>query len=862
MRVLGVGGFGVTYLADDVRLGRSVAIKEYLPNEFAVRAGETVHPKSRSDEEDFAWGLKRFLEEARTLARFRHPNLVRVLDYFEVNHTAYIVMDYEEGEALDRVLERRGTLSEAQLKRVLLPIVDGLKEVHAAGYLHRDIKPSNVFIRRSDESPVLLDFGSARQALGRKSKSLTAVASAGYSPPEQYESEGEQGPWTDIYALSALCYRAITGTAPIEAPRRMSQLIQRRPDPLSKLANEQAPGYPKVFLAAVDQGLELAPADRPSRLDGWIERFSAARPAAPQPREQLDAGSDAEIGREVEDGGAQVALQETRLDVRGTLAALPRRAWLVAGAGMAAVACVWLILDASYGTLTLDLTPPDAAVTLGDSGLLYQPGIRIRNGVHRVRAKRAGYHEVTLNVLVSDDTRGEIQLSRIQPEGQPKIDGRTGEERPRPDPGTPQGRLTLDLAPTDATVTLGGGQPYTPGIQLPNGRHEVTVRRPGYRGARRSVAVFGDTRARIALEPMESRGTLTLDLSPADATVTLGGGRSYSPGIQLPNGRWEVTVTRPGYREAVRTVEVSGGTRLRIALEPLETPGTLTLDLFPPDATVMLDDSSLSYGPGMRLPNGTHEVTVSRAGYHETTRTVEVSGNTRLRIALDVVTLMGPAGMEFVWVPPGEFRMGSTSPEASRNEQPVTQVRISEGFWLGRYEVTQAEWKAVMGSSPSRFENCGISCPVTNVSWNEAKLYIARLNAQEGRRMYRLPTESEWEYAARAGTTGDRYGDLNTIAWYRDNSLNRTRRIGQKTPNDWGLYDMLGNVEEFVEDIYEWRYPGGTVTDPRGPRSGQARVVRGCGWIDSARICRMSNRGRIASDSSNSARGFRLVRVR
>ena len=185
-----------------------------------------------------------------------------------MNRTAYIVMDYEEGEALDRVLERRGTLSEAQLKRVLLPMVDGLKEVHAAGYLHRDIKPSNVFVRRADESPVLLDFGSARQALGRKSKSLTAVASAGYSPPEQYESEGEQGPWTDIYALSALCYRAMTGMVPIEAPRRTNRLLQRRPDPMAKLVKEQPAGYSKAFLAGVDQGLELIVSDRPSSLGG------------------------------------------------------------------------------------------------------------------------------------------------------------------------------------------------------------------------------------------------------------------------------------------------------------------------------------------------------------------------------------------------------------------------------------------------------------------------------------------------------------------------------------------------------------------------------------------------------------------
>ena len=257
LEVLGVGGFGVTYLAHDPKLDRRVAIKEYLPNEFAVREGTTVLPKSRSDREDFAWGLARFLDEARTLARFRHPNLVRVVEYFEANRTAYIVMDYEDGEPLDRLLDRHGALLEAQLKRVLLPVVEGLEQVHAAGYLHRDIKPSNVFVRRADESPVLLDFGAARQALGRKSKSLTAVASAGYSPPEQYESEGEQGSWTDVYALSALCYRAITGDVPIEAPRRQSRLLRGQSDPQPKLTDLAPAGYSRPLLEAVDAGLRV-----------------------------------------------------------------------------------------------------------------------------------------------------------------------------------------------------------------------------------------------------------------------------------------------------------------------------------------------------------------------------------------------------------------------------------------------------------------------------------------------------------------------------------------------------------------------------------------------------------------------------
>ena len=269
VRVLGAGGFGVTYLCEHGGLGVTVAVKEYLPNDIALRSGDAVVPKSAADREGYQWGLGRFLDEARTLARFAHRNVVRVRDYFEANGTAYIVMDYEDGEPLDSVLERKGTLTEAQIKRLLLPIVAGLRQMHAAGFLHRDVKPANIFIRRSDESAVLLDFGSARQALGRLSRSVTAIASAGYSPPEQYESGGGQGPWTDIYALSALCYRAITGIAPVEAARRQSRLLRGEDDPLPRLAEVAGGRCSQAFLAAVDRGLRVVGGERQGSLDEW-----------------------------------------------------------------------------------------------------------------------------------------------------------------------------------------------------------------------------------------------------------------------------------------------------------------------------------------------------------------------------------------------------------------------------------------------------------------------------------------------------------------------------------------------------------------------------------------------------------------
>ena len=218
-------------------------------------------------------------------------------------------------------------------------------------------------------------------------------------------------------------------------------------------------------------------------------------------------------------------------------------------------------------------------------------------------------------------------------------------------------------------------------------------------------------------------------------------------------------------------------------------------------------------------------------------------------------------GMEFVLVPAGEFQMGSTSPEAGSDERPVTRVRLSEDFWIGKHEVTQGQWEAVMGDNPSSFSTCGSDCPVESVSWNDVQEFVQKLNEKEGGERYRLPTEAEWEYAARAGTSGDRYSDnLDGIAWYTDNSDRRTHPVGQKAANAWGLHDMLGNVWEWVQDWYGG-YPGGAVTDPAGPATGSARVSRGGGWGCYAGDCRAPDRLNRSPGSRGSGLGFRLLRT-
>ena len=186
--ILGQGGFGITYLARDINLDTKVAIKEFLPSELAGRTHDgSVSPISDDRYSDFGWGLSRFVSEAKTLAKFDHPHIVKVQTVFELNNTAYMVMAYEEGRSLEEAYRFRQMSDEAELKRMLFALLDGVEVIHAAGFIHRDIKPANIYLR-PDNSPVLLDFGSARQALGVRTKTLTALVTPGYAPFEQYDT--------------------------------------------------------------------------------------------------------------------------------------------------------------------------------------------------------------------------------------------------------------------------------------------------------------------------------------------------------------------------------------------------------------------------------------------------------------------------------------------------------------------------------------------------------------------------------------------------------------------------------------------------------------------------------------------------
>lgn len=274
--VLGQGGFGITYLAHDEALNQKVAIKEYLPNSLATRDAKTLGVQLHKAEsaQAFQWGLRRFLEEARILARLSHPNIVRVMHFLPLHNTGYMIMQYEQGQVLKKWAQRFPGSKPPQevLFRVLGPLLDALREVHGAGLAHRDIKPDNIYMR-ADDSPVLLDFGAARNVESGLSHTLAAIVTAGYSPNEQYGNVADQGPWTDIYAMGAVLYRLITGKTPTDAPSRITATHSGSHDPCERLTDLNLPSYDREFLTAIDWALEIWPKNRPQTVDEWLTAF-------------------------------------------------------------------------------------------------------------------------------------------------------------------------------------------------------------------------------------------------------------------------------------------------------------------------------------------------------------------------------------------------------------------------------------------------------------------------------------------------------------------------------------------------------------------------------------------------------------
>lgn len=310
-KVLGrPGGFGITYLAWDTRLDLKVAIKEYLPLQIAGRAinGKSITVHTEEYIEGFKFGLEKFLEEAKILAHFRHSNVVRVMNFFRENGTAYMVMDYLEGQSLGEYLEKIGRINGPDAVAMFAPVLDGVAHIHSRNFIHRDIKPSNIYLTNEGQL-ILLDFGSARQAFCDRSQSMTTIVTPGFAPWEQYHRKGKQGPWTDVYACAATLYAMVTGQAPTDGTERIIE------DDLASVESI-VKDIDKNLAESIRRGLSVNPEERPQTagefqkmlLSGQVNEKNQVEPLQGNHSKQNQAkveGKSANDVKKVENFGAE-----------------------------------------------------------------------------------------------------------------------------------------------------------------------------------------------------------------------------------------------------------------------------------------------------------------------------------------------------------------------------------------------------------------------------------------------------------------------------------------------------------------------------------------------------------------------------
>ena len=624
--VLGQGGFGIVYRACHNELGNLVAIKEYLPIELAVRDGGSVHPRNAEHRPAYEDGLRRFGEEARRLVEFRkHPNIVSCRDFFRANGTAYLVMDYEDGMPLSELLRARELsgrpFDEADLLAVMVPLLDGLREIHAAGVLHRDIKPSNILISREDERPILIDFGSAKQVVAGYSKSL-APYTEGYAALEQV-GDGDLGTWTDMYAVGAAMWRIVAGgnppwepPNPVKVESRAGAALRGAADPLTPARELGAGRFSAGVLEAIDKCLELKETDRVQDSSALLSLLRRKKPLSselPQTGGHSRKSPPQRVGENARKrrrfpAAAWVLLCVsviavlTLRDDQSATQPVETKSERVPEPGPLAPA-----VKAADFTVLPD--PAGAKVVLLDSREKYRPGMKLPFGSYRVEVSASGYKARRVRIEHSRAGAYRVSLERLA------------------------ASFTVVTEPTGAKIVLlGSREPYRPGMALPPGEYRVEVSAAGYEKAAVSIAHGGEpTRKRIALEriaepdpvvPAVNTASFTLLTEPVDAKVVLLGSREpYRPGIELRLGKYRVEVSAPGYRTRRVRIEHSGAVPYRVMLERAAASFTVVTE--PLGAKVVLLGSREPYRPGMALPPGTYRVEVSVPRYETATVSIK-----------------------------------------------------------------------------------------------------------------------------------------------------------------------------------------------------------------------------------------------
>ena len=824
--VLGHGGFGIVYRARHNELGYRVAVKEYLPIELALREGASVHPRSEACRSGYEDGLRRFRDEARALIEFQsHPSIVSCREFFRANGTAYLVMEYEDGMPLSELLRRREAsgrpFDEADLPAVMIPLLEGLQRIHEAGMLHRDIKPSNILVRRSDERPVLIDFGAAKQAAAERSKSL-APYTEGYAAWEQV-GEGKLGPWTDLYAVGAVMWRIVAGgnppwepPHPVKVEKRANAAMRGEADPMPSARKLGAGRFSPGVLDAIDHCLKLNEKERVPgcgellkllRGVGAVEKTPAVPTTAPQARsgkrpwKMLTAAgivlAVAVVWFAIAswDGSSRASLEDVDLaqaeaawnEVREAKETEELRAYIeeyegVVGAGEWVVQAESLLKEIDREEREREAQEQEAAVQEVQARAEKQNQEALRRGEEARTSWERIRETQSDSVLAAYIARWESapEAAEFVDQARSRLDdlARENQEREKTARAEAQWNAVKDARNADAARAYieeyGGVEGAGVWVKLAESLLEALDREEQ---ARRSWE---------RVKEAENESELVTYI-----------------------GRWE---------------------RIAEAVD------------FVSEARIRLDDLK-------RSRKAKEEAERKRSGrrFHD----------------CDVCP-------EMVVIPAGIFIMGSPGSEDVRDGWgPQHRVTIPEPFAVGVYEVTFEQWDdcaADGGCDGYRPSDRGWgrgNRPVINVSWRDAQAYINWLSEKTGKD-YRLLSEAEWEYAARAGTR-TRYSFGNEMTPRNANysgSTGKTQPVGSYKTNGFGLYDVHGNVWEWVQDCWNGNYREAP-TDGNAWERGDCsrRVMRGGSWGSNSRDLRSASRYTFQTGYRGSNLGFRVAQT-
>ena len=472
--VLGHGGFGIVYKARHNELDHVVAIKEYLPSELAVREGATIRAKSAECETHFADGLRRFREEAKALIEFQqHPSIVDCREFFRANGTAYLVMEYVEGLPLSEALRQREAagkpFTESDLLAIAIPLAQGLAHIHRAGVIHRDIKPANILVRRSDQQPVLIDFGAAKQAVAEHSRSL-APYTEGYAALEQV-ADGQLGPWTDLYGFGAVLWRMVAGgnppwdpPNPVKVESRANARVREADDPLPTAKELGAGRFAEQVLEMIDGCLQLRDTERIRESDRVVEVLQGSdgesqQPAKAQPRAEGTSDVDQQPPGRAEP-------QPSRSSTGRWWKIVGVATVVVVALALAALALIPRDVPVNENSETperwsfsIEAEPETAAVAFVNGSEAYRPGMLLVPGRYEVEVSAPGFvsHRAWVTHAESE-TLLQVQLERL-PDAVPELaqtpsDGAT---EASDSPAVEQEKVPSDVP--DSKQPLAGAQP-------------------------------------------------------------------------------------------------------------------------------------------------------------------------------------------------------------------------------------------------------------------------------------------------------------------------------------------------------------------------------------------------------------------